>query len=94
MESYIPIILLLIVVVVVIFNVTTARKPKAKPQCIYCESKDVIETGRDAKGSRMTKINDGGMGVGADIRLQIEFEGSFRCQSCGKTFKKRFSETQ
>ncbi|MEM7115008.1 MAG: hypothetical protein AAF614_21400 [Chloroflexota bacterium] len=94
MEGYIPIILLLIVVAVVIFNITTARKPKVKPQCIYCESNNVIETGRDPKGSRMTRINDGGMGVGADIRLQIEFEGSYRCESCGKTFKKRFTETQ
>lgn len=94
MESYIPIIFFVIVTVVIIFNVTTARKPKEKPQCIYCESDDVIETGRDARGSRMVQIGEGGMGVGADIRLQIDFEGSFRCKKCGKTFKKTFSETQ
>lgn len=94
MDGYITLIFFVIVIAVIIFNVTTARKPKEKPQCIYCESNDVLETGRDAKGSRMVQIGEGGMGVGADIRLQIDFEGSFRCETCGKTFKKTFSETQ
>lgn len=60
------------------------RRSKPSPQCPHCGSPKMVETERETKGTRTQEIVGGGAMAGGDVRLQLEQDVTYRCQSCGK----------
>ena len=87
-------IILLASVGVLVLGIIISMLLKVKPECPECGSKDIVETNRETLGSRMIETSGGGTPAGGSIRLQLDFELSYRCKECGELFKRKFSETQ
>ena len=86
--------ILLASVGVLVLGIIISQLLKVKPECPKCGSKDIVETNRETLGSRMIETSGGGTPAGGSIRLQLDFELSYRCKECGELFKRKFSETQ
>ena len=87
-------VLLLASVTIVVLGIVISLLLRLKPQCPECGSKDIVETSRETIGSRMIETAGSGTPGGGSIRLQLDFELTYRCKKCGEIFKRKFSETQ
>jgi DNA-directed RNA polymerase subunit RPC12/RpoP len=94
MQLNLSAIILLASVVIVVLGIVISMLLRVKPQCPECGSKDIVETDRETLGSRMIETVGSGTGAGGSIRLQLDFEVTYRCKKCGAIFKYNFSETQ
>ena len=87
-------ILLLASVAVIVLGIVISLLLRVRPQCAECGSKDIIETNRETLGSRTIETSGGGTPAGGDIRVQLDFEITYRCKKCGEIFKRKLLETQ
>ena len=87
-------IILLASVAVIALGIVISLLLRVKQQCPECGSKDTVETNRETLGSRMIETAGGGTPGGGSIRVQLDFELTYRCKKCGEIFKRKFSETQ
>ena len=87
-------IILLASVAVLIVGIVVSLLLRVKQQCPECGSKNIVETNRETLGSRMIETSGGGTPAGGSIRVQLDFEVTYRCKKCGEIFKRKFSETQ
>ncbi len=87
-------IILLASAAIVVSGIVISMLLRVKRQCPECGSKELVETNRETLGTRMIETVGSGTGAGGSIRLQLEFEITYRCKKCGAIFKRKFSETQ
>ncbi len=87
-------VILLASVAIIVLGIVISKIIQLKPQCPECGSKDIVETSRETLGSRMIETAGGGTPGGGSIRLQLDFELTYRCKKCREIFKRKFSETQ
>ncbi len=78
-----------VILLVVIFS----RIFKIRPQCPYCQSKDIVETSRETVATRTVETMGGGSFAGSVIRVQIELKVAYHCHNCGQRFSRRIMET-
>ena len=71
----------------------TRRRGGIKPQCPNCEQRDTVETGRETLNTRTVQPEGSGTPGGGSVRLQLDIEAAYHCNSCGHSFKRRFTET-
>ncbi len=62
-------------------------------QCLHCESYELVEINRDTKGSRTVESVGGGTMAGGDVRLQLDYEVTYHCNSCNQNSKYRITKT-
>ena len=81
-------------VIAAIIRIITNRKAKLTAPCPQCKSPNVLETNRETTDTRSIQRFWAGTGAGADIRLQLDMDLTFRCQNCGHKFTRNFTQTQ
>jgi DNA-directed RNA polymerase subunit RPC12/RpoP len=87
------IILLIAAAVIVALVIIFSRIFKIKPQCPYCQSKDIVETSRETVATRTVETMGGGSFAGSVIRVQVELKVAYHCHHCGQRFSRRIMET-
>ncbi|MEM7336670.1 MAG: hypothetical protein AAF490_31615 [Chloroflexota bacterium] len=68
-------------------------KGQSAHKCLNCESMDMVEINRDTKGSRTVESSGGGTMAGGDVRLQLDYEITYHCNSCNQNSKYRVTKT-
>jgi transposase-like protein len=81
-------------VAIVVLTIVISRIFRLEPQCPECGSKDIVETCREILSSRSIEFIGSGTPAGGNIRLQLNFELTYRCKNCNQTFKRKFTKTQ
>lgn len=88
--------LLILVLLAAVFIwglILAMKRPKFKPNCVKCESENVVEVDRRTVATRTVETSGGGMPGGGSVRLQIDSELTLHCKACGQSFKKTVTET-
>lgn len=85
---------MIIVVAALVFGLAWLQsRPKVQRQCRHCSAQMLLEIGRETLQSRTAEVVGGGAMAGGDVRLQLDQEVSYRCQSCGKVSKFQVTTT-
>jgi DNA-directed RNA polymerase subunit RPC12/RpoP len=94
MQLNLSAIILLASAAIVVSGIVISMLLRVKRKCPECGSKELVETNRETHGTRMIETVGSGTGAGGNLRLQLDFEVTYRCKKCGEIFKRKFSETQ
>ena len=70
-----------------------SRKPQSAPSCPHCGATSLIELDRRTLDTRTVDLHSRKFMPGADIRLQLDQEVSYRCTSCQQQSTVKVTET-
>lgn len=84
---------LLIGLIAILILIMMPKKSSATAKCIHCDASDVMQVDRQMLDSRTIHNYGGGSMAGGDIRVQIDYDVTYRCKACHKTFNHKQTET-
>lgn len=84
---------LLILLLIGVIIAIRSRNSRAAPSCTNCGAKALVEVDRVTLETRSVDLHNNKFMPGADIRLQLDQEVTYRCTACHKTMRVKVTET-
>lgn len=84
-QSWLWLLFGLIAVGLLFYTLLIVRRKPSQLTCQHCGSADLQEIRREPFNARTVEATGGGnLGAGGDVRLQLDYKVTYRCNSCRK----------